>query len=155
MLAELSLIASVFVRTFVATEQLLAASAPITNQTLLALDMFAPRDAASDCAERARGATASRRGIGIRRFQKFFVSFVVPASRPRSSEFRIEPRARAASRSLPDISQNHVRRLLAHHVDRAGDEEAGDSREHRGIDHAQAGGAVHLQRRREDAAALG
>ena len=58
-------------------------------------------------------------------------------------------RKMALHRRLPDcrvcVTENHIRGLLADHVDRAHNEEAGDPWEDGGIDHAQSSHTVHLK----------
>src|ERR687895_1439925 len=50
------------------------------------------------------------------------------------------------------IRQDHVRGFFTDHVNGADDKETGNARKHRGIDHSQSVGAVHLKIARQHAA---
>jgi hypothetical protein len=73
-----------------------------------------------------------------------------------SSNFRT-PRSAAQSRApTPPASgsQNYVRGFFGNHVDRAGDKEAGDARENRGVDDPQSRGAMHAEVAADHGAAI-
>src|SRR5262245_10261237 len=53
------------------------------------------------------------------------------------------------------VREDHVGRLLADHVDGADDEQAGDAREHRGVDHAEPARAVDAKIAGQHATLLG
>src|SRR5205085_8476073 len=65
---------------------------------------------------------------------------VTPVVWRRVMDSRLDGRGPAASRAsrLADLLKEHVGRLLRDHVDRHDDEEPGDAREDRRVDHAQA-----------------
>src|SRR5262245_37764052 len=62
--------------------------------------------------------------------------------------FRVCPLTGSGAAALED----HVGGLFRNHVYGADDEEAGDARKYRGVDHAEAGGAVHAEIAAEHAA---
>ena len=85
-----------------------------------------------------------RRAVAARRRP-----WVSPCGCPRVTEVSADRRRVNLPKGVcgARVVQDHVGGLLGDHVDGAGDEEARDAREHRGIDHAQAAACRARERR--------
>src|SRR5207244_3400255 len=170
--SELLLIASVFCRTVVATEQpaVIAAATTIAGMRLIFISPQSRSAKAFALPPRSRSAKAfalppqsrSAKAFALPPQSRSAKAFALPPQ-SRSAESVALPRSRfrSCSASLSGergvalrVGDDNVGGLLTDHVDRADDEQSGHVREDRRVDDAKPFGAVHLEVAAQHAAAI-
>src|SRR5207237_2141385 len=158
--SELLLIASVFCRTVVATEQpaVIAAATTIAGMRLIFISPQSRSAEAFALPPRSRSAEAfalpprsrSAKAFALPPQSRSAESVALPRSRFRSCSASLSGERGVALR----VGDDNVGGLLTDHVDRADDEQSGHVREDRRVDDAKPFGAVHLEVAAQHAAAI-